>query len=337
MKALSQSDAVIFLLSQHGIESPYVLGQIGSARAYADVKGQLLLPVIIGEVEIPKVVSDIQCFELPKTSGKDLDQLATDLASAVDDHAESVSQAPRIFVSHRHKEEPVAAALVGLLEAAFQIEPTDIRCTSVQPYALPPGERLSERLRGDVNGAELVIGLIGPDTADSRYVLFELGASWGRGVPTFPLLVRGANADSVPGPLAERISVSLSTEDNCMQLIDNVAEKTSLKRRQGVAGRVAQQARKLADLAAGKDSGKVDSTNGEEVTVSSQPPANRIAQHIVNYLKANNFTMVSFERIRQRINPAYSDAVLLHLIDTSPDKFRRANLKGKPGIAVLNR
>lgn len=36
------------------------------------------------------------------------------------------------------------------------------------------GERISGRLKIDINGAELVIGLIGPETANSRYVLFEL-------------------------------------------------------------------------------------------------------------------------------------------------------------------
>jgi len=42
---------------------------------------------------------------------------------------------PRIFISHRHKDEDFAKALVDLLMAAFYIEKGDIRCTSVQ---LPP-------------------------------------------------------------------------------------------------------------------------------------------------------------------------------------------------------
>lgn len=77
------------------------------------------------------------------------------------------------------------------------------------------------------------IGLIGPETSESRYVLFELGAAWGRGAPTFPLLVLGASADDVPGPLRERLSISVSDYENCLQLIDDIGSEVSLPRKQG--------------------------------------------------------------------------------------------------------
>ena len=61
----------------------------------------------------------------------------------------------------------------------------------------------------------------------------------------------------------------------------------------------------------------------------------RMAQDIVNYLKAHSYTMVSFERVRENINAGYSDAAMLNLIEQSSHKFRRAKLKGgKPGIAL---
>lgn len=58
----------------------------------------------------------------------------------------------------------------------------------------------------------------------------------------------------------------------------------------------------------------------------------RMAKHISNYLVANQFSMVTFERIRQNINPKYSDELLMEMIDRLPDKFRRVRIKkGKPG------
>jgi len=165
------------------------------------------------------------------------------MANAIVDN---VKPSPRIFISHRHKDEPIIAALVGLLQDAFYIETHDIRCTSVQPYTLAPGERTSEILRSEIARAELVIGVLSPDTSESNYVLCELGASWGRDVPTFPLLVRGATYADVPSPLSERHSMSLEKEENCLQLMDYVARGTSLRRREGVSGKVAQQAKVLA-------------------------------------------------------------------------------------------
>lgn len=328
MNAQAESDAVIFLLSERALVSPYVLGQIGSARVYAKLKGQLILPVLVGRVGIPKFVSDLQCFELESEADKELDKLARELDEVLAEHGRRISTAPRIFISHRHKDEELAAALVSLLEAAFYLDQSDVRCTSVQPYALPPGAMISETLKNDINGAELVIGIIGPETSESRYVLFELGAAWARGVPTFPVLVRGALANDVPGPLSERHSISLKEESNCLQLVDDIAREITLKRRQGVTGKIAGEAKKLATLAGGSTT--------EEKPSKEPPDMKRMGQHILNYLAANEFTAMSFERVRERINPAYNDVAILELIDKSPDKFRRAKVKGgRPGIARI--
>lgn len=61
-----------------------------------------------------------------------------------------------------------------------------------------------------------------------------------------------------------------------------------------------------------------------------------IARHIVNYLKAREFEMVSFERIRENINSSYTDQLLMTAIDQLPNLFRRVKLKGnKPGIGLV--
>lgn len=62
----------------------------------------------------------------------------------------------------------------------------------------------------------------------------------------------------------------------------------------------------------------------------------RMSQHITNYLQANNYTKMSFERIRERINEEYSDQLILTLIDRSPESFRRVRVKeGKSGIGLV--
>jgi hypothetical protein len=67
------------------------------------------------------------------------------------------------------------------------------------------------------------------------------------------------------------------------------------------------------------------------------PEEARMAQHIRNYLNAHSFTAVSFERVRENINPAYSDQAMLSLIEKSPEEFRRVRLKGnRPGIGLIS-
>lgn len=240
-KALVASDVLIAFLTEAGLASRNVLGEIGAARVLAYSRGLLMLPVLPAGAPIPDFISDIFCFRLQV-----IPTLVEELHTAIVDNVKLV---PRVFISHRHKDEPIARALTALLEDAFYIENNSIRCTSVQPYMLTPGERTSEQLRTDIASAELVIGLLSPDTSESNYVICELGASWGRDVPTFPVLARGATLANVPSPLNERHTMSLEQEENCLQLIDHVANMTSLQRRQGAMGRVAQKAKLLAECA----------------------------------------------------------------------------------------
>jgi hypothetical protein len=119
----------------------------------------------------------------------------------------------------------------------------------VQPYTLPSGEKTSEKLRTEISSAEVVIGLLTPDTRESNYVVAELGAAWGCNIPTFPLLARGATYEHVPEPLNERHSLSLQKESDCLQLIDDIARESSLTRRSEVSGRVTRDAKNPSEIA----------------------------------------------------------------------------------------
>jgi hypothetical protein len=243
--ALSAAEVLVVLITEASLASKNVLGEIGAARVLENIQGMLMLPVLAGNMAIPEFLSDIYCFRLETPD--QIDALIEDLNKAIVDN---VKLTPRVFISHRHKDEPIVAELTALVEQAFYIDRNDIRCTSVQPYMLTPGERTSELLRKEIAGAELVIGVLSPDTSESNYVLCELGASWGRDVPTFPVLARGATYSDIPSPLNERHSISLETDENCLQLVDYIAGKTSLRRRDGAIGKVAQQAKLLAAAAA---------------------------------------------------------------------------------------
>ena len=246
-KALAVADALVVALGPAALQSRYVLGEIGAGRVLEQNRGMLLLPILVGNTPIPDFINDVYCFRIPNDAGiptpHDLESLADQLHAAIVDN---VRISPRIFISHRHRDQAIAAALIALFERTFEIGRNDIRCTSVPPYMLTPGERTSEQLRSDIAGAELVLGILSPDTSESNYVLCELGASWGRDVPTFPILVRGATFADVPSPLNERHSISLEREDSCLQLIDYVASKTTLRRTEPPADELVKLVSRLA-------------------------------------------------------------------------------------------
>jgi hypothetical protein len=60
LKALSSSDAVVVLLTERALSSHFVMGEIGAARAlYHSFGRMLLLPVLVGDMPEPTVISDL--------------------------------------------------------------------------------------------------------------------------------------------------------------------------------------------------------------------------------------------------------------------------------------
>jgi len=250
LRALVSSDAVIVLLTERALHSHFVMGEIGAARALQHITGStLLLPVLVGGIDIPAVVSDLFTVRMQMTDSG-IKDTARELLRALEEHQSRTKRGyPRIFISHRHIDVDVVQALVNVLSASFEIQPTDLRCTSVHPYRLKAGDRTADRLRAELQRAEAVLGIISPDVKASSYVLFELGASWGRAGITLPLLVQGATSADVPAPIGDLHTLSLADEAECHQLIDDLADVVSLKRQPKQSSVIAQRVIDLVNAA----------------------------------------------------------------------------------------
>lgn len=245
---LVRADAVVVLLTQRALSSQFVMGEVGAARALGHSAGQpLLIPVVVGSIDIPEAVDDLTVVRM-KDEDRDLRTAADEVARGLGAYLEGAhGSRRRIFISHRHEDAPVVKALVRLIEAAFDVTATDIRCTSLQPYTLRAGERTADRLREEIRHAEAVLGIVTPDMKASSYVLFELGASWGRKGMTFPLLARGATAADVPAPIGDLHTLALTDAAECHQLVQDLGEVTTLDPRGNAAGAVAER---VVDLVA---------------------------------------------------------------------------------------
>ena len=250
LRSLAACDAVVVLLTERALLSHFVMGEIGAARALNHINHKtLLLPVLVGDVGIPSVVSDLFTVRMA-SSATEIKRAASELATALREHLDRMKRGyPKIFISHRHSDVVVVQALVNVLAAAFEVQPEDLRCTSVHPYRLKAGDRTADRLRSELQRAEAVLGIISPDVKASSYVLFELGASWGRAGITLPLLARGATSADVPAPIGDLHTLSLADEAECHQLIDDLADVVSLRRLSKQGALVAQKVTDLVHVA----------------------------------------------------------------------------------------
>ena len=123
----------------------------------------------------------------------------------------------------------MAESLIHLLRLALSLPSDDIRCTSVEGFRLPGGASTDDVLRQEVHEAELFIGLITPDSIQSAYVMFELGARWGAAKTLIPVLAAGATSGHLKGPLSGINALNCSIPEQVYQLLDDASRLLSVR------------------------------------------------------------------------------------------------------------
>jgi hypothetical protein len=134
-----------------------------------------------------------------------------------------------VFISHSNQDSDVAETLIELLESALDLPSDSIRCTSVDGYRLPAGASTDESLRHEVHNSKVLIGLITPNSMESPYVLFELGARWGTDKSMFPILAKGAEHEILGGPLKGLNVLNGNREAELHQFVEDIASKLGLE------------------------------------------------------------------------------------------------------------
>ena len=251
MGAILASDVLLVLWTANTYRSQFVPAEIGVVRASPQIG---LLPVVIGEVETPPFIQDLWVERISNAEPDTLKDLSEKLDASINKHLEyrnlRKKGRPKIFISHRHKDEKIVSALVECIRTYFTVDRQDVRCTSVRPYRLPVGENTADRLREEITEAEVVLGILTTDTLESSYVAFELGSAWGQRVWTCPLLARGADQSHIPDPIRGLSPLFLSKDSECFQLLNDMEGFTSLvKRKELDTGELADKVHKLAEAA----------------------------------------------------------------------------------------
>jgi hypothetical protein len=129
-----------------------------------------------------------------------------------------------IFISHSTLDKKIAENLTEILKNSLEIDPSRIRCTSVEGHRLQGGVTADVQLRQELLEAECFVGLLTPQSVNSTYVLFELGARWGADRRLIPLLAAGLQPSDLRGPLTAVHAHSCDSASELHQLIDELAD-----------------------------------------------------------------------------------------------------------------
>ena len=174
----------------------------------------------------------------------------------------------KVFISHSSQDAELAKTLTELMRKALRLSSEDIRCSSVDGYRLQAGAPTDELLRKEVDEAELLVGLITPNSLRSLYVAFELGARWGKNKPMIPLLALGVTPTHLGGPLAGITALNCDNESQVTQFLEQAASDLSveLERPSSILSDVSLMAQMSADAAPHVEEEVVTSNPHESLT-----------------------------------------------------------------------
>jgi hypothetical protein len=131
----------------------------------------------------------------------------------------------RLFISHASADVDLADALADLLRLGTDLHSDRILCTSLEGMGIPTGTTdYLEFLRGQISDAGLVLPLFTPVFFDSEVCLIEIGAMWGLGQSTFPLIVPPVDFARVEKLLGKVQAAKIDQEKGLSELHDRIVE-----------------------------------------------------------------------------------------------------------------
>lgn len=131
----------------------------------------------------------------------------------------------QLFISHSHQDSELARLLVDVIESFFSVPDRKVLCSSLPGYKLEVGSPTIDELRKRISSSELVIALISPNSLESDWVLFELGAAWITAKHTIPILTGELSAEDLPAALKQNIAGKINNRNDLINLIDVIHEK----------------------------------------------------------------------------------------------------------------
>lgn len=212
---------------------------------------------------------------------------------------------PTVFLSYSHRDHFFAElAAIKLREAGIELwrDQDKIRVGTDWKYEIERG--ISECIA--------VVVVLSNYSAESSYVTFEWAYGLGKAKPIIPVKLNDCSAHQRLQTI-QQLDFSVPGSLPWESLIERIKEI------------------EIADMP--KEETKPTAVMAE--TASPSLPENTV-QSIWAYLNQHGYQMVSFDRLRQLIDNAITDAQFNEMIAKNSAIFRSAHLKGnKPGLAKI--
>lgn len=161
--------------------------------------------------------------------------------------------------------------------------------------------------RGIADSSAVLVALT-PRSVESPYVTFEWAYALGKGKTVIPIKLEQCGVHPRLEPI-QYLDFSINGPLPWNLLIERIRE-------------IEAEATPVEEL---------DPMDGGPILPEAPDPT---VTAILNYLNQRGYQMVSYERLRRRIDPDLTDDMLFELVEKNPQVFRHATLKDqRPGLA----
>ena len=182
-------------------------------------------------------------------------------------------------------------------------------------HNLQAGDNWKYEIDKGIDDCTAVIVVLSAQSCASAYVTYEWASAMGKRKPIIPVLI-----------------------SDC-EVHPKLADIHHLDFRVGSDRPWARLVQRIALISSDTDQASTDSQEASNASTQPHPADEQgriaeVANLVLEYLNARGFGLVSFERIRENMDPNLSDQWLASMVRARSDVFRPAKLRGgKTGLA----
>lgn len=135
---------------------------------------------------------------------------------------------PQIFISHSHDEEDFAKRVKEWLDEALLGAVTFF--VSSDKASIPLGTEWPRKIRESLEQSSILIVILSEKSLEKRWIYFEAGAGYVRGIPVIPVCVGGLELNRLPSPLNFLQAIKLPDSNSEEKLLGLVAKSAGLRK-----------------------------------------------------------------------------------------------------------
>jgi TIR domain len=136
-------------------------------------------------------------------------------------------QRPKIFISHITEERIFANKLKEWIDESV-LGSVDFFVSS-DNSSIPLGAEWFNKIKTSLESSNIIIVLISHKSKDRKWIYFESGAGYIRGIPVIPVCIGGISKGELPSPLNSLQAIELPNLNHEKMLIDIIAKSAGLR------------------------------------------------------------------------------------------------------------